>query len=311
MEALLLNRKLLHFVSVFESGNIARAAGMIGISQPALSMSLRQLEEEYGTALFHRQPRGVAPTAAGEVLYRHAISIRQGARLAREEIAAMGADGLSRLRLGAGVAWTTTMLPDVLVALQAQFPGMTIDMITGVGDQLAGLFLAGEIDVFLAAGSIPALNAPEIKTEFVANLPMRAVADSDHALARMERVTPSDLAAWSWAGFYEDEGFFHLSQHYMALRNLPAPKIAIRTNSAAALTSLVRASDMVAVLISPLARAACGAGLSDLRLAEPLWEMPVNIYYRQVAAELLPIRVFCEQVRERIRNLPRDPAPNG
>ncbi len=304
----LVTRKLLHFVAVYESGNIAHAAAQIGISQPALSMSLRQLEDEFGAELFRRQPRGVSPTAAGEVLYRYAISIQQGARLAREEVAAMGEGKLSRLRLGAGVAWTTTVLPDVLIDLQAQFAGMTIDMITGVGDQLAGLFLAGEIDVFLAAGSIPALNSHEIETEFIANLPMRAVADSDHALARMDRVTPSDLAAWSWAGFYEDEGFFHLSQHYMALRNLPAPKIAIRTNSAAALTSLVRASDMVAVLISPLARSACRVGLSELRLAEPLWDMPVNIYYRQVAADLLPIRFFREQIGQRIRSLVREPS---
>jgi DNA-binding transcriptional LysR family regulator len=297
-----------HFVAVFESGNIARAAERIGISQPALSMSLRQLEEEFGAELFRRQPRGVAPTAAGEVLYRYAVSIRQGARLAREEIAAMSAGELSRLRLGAGVAWTTTILPDVLIELQTQFAGMTIDLITGVGDQLAGLFRAGEIDVFLAAGSIPALNAPEIETEFVANLPMRAVVDRDHVLAGRGRVTPSDLAAWSWAGFYEDEGFFHLSQHYMALRNLPAPKIAIRTNSAAALTSLVRASDMVAVLISPLARAARSAGQSELRLEEPLWDMPVNIYYRQVAADLQPIRIFREQVSQKIRSLVGDPS---
>ena len=299
----LLNRRLLHFLAVFEDGNIAHAAERIGISQPALSMSLRQLEEEIGAELFQRLARGVAPTEAGEVLYRYASTLRQGARLAGEEIAAIKAGMLSRLRLGAGIAWTTTILPDVLIKIQAQFPGMAIDMVTGVGDQLARLFLTGDIDVFLAAGSMTGLEEMDIETAFIANLPMRAVAHRDHPLATQKTVSAADLNAWSWAGFYEDQSFFHPSQHYMALRGLPAPKIAMRTNSAAALTKLVGASDMVTVLISPLARSACESGLSELILAEPLWDMPVNIYYRKVAADLEAIKVFREEVYRKIRGM--------
>jgi DNA-binding transcriptional LysR family regulator len=299
----LLNRRLLHFLTAFEGGNINRAAEDLGISQPALSMSLRQLEGDLGAELFVRQARGVIPTEAGEVLYRYAISMRNGARLAEEEIAAIGSGMLSRLRLGAGVAWTTTIMPDVLIDLQVQFPGMSIDMITGVGDQLAGLFLSGKIDVLLAAGSMPSLDSRDIEKEFIANLPMLAVADRLHPLSHRDCVMPAELVSATWAGFYEDEGFFHLAQHYMALRGLPAPKIAIRTNSAAALTSLVRASEMVTILMSPLARSACSAGLSELRLAEPLWEMPINVYYRRMAAELSAVKAFRDQVSQRIRSI--------
>lgn len=303
MNAFLLNRRLLHFLAVYEGGNINRAAEQIGISQPALSMSLRQLEEALGAPLFQRQARGVSPTEAGEVLYHYASSMRQGARLAAEEIAALSSGTLSRLRLGAGVAWTTTVLPDVLIDLQARFPGMAIDMVTGVGDQLAALFLAGEIDVFLAAGSMPSLDASDIEKEFIANLPMLALADRAHPLAQQKSVSAGDLVSMSWAGFYEDQGFFHLAQHYMSLRGLPAPKIAMRTNSAAALTNLVRASDMLTILISPLAHAACEAGLTELPLAEPLWNMPVNIYYRHMAADLNAIKAFRAEVSEKIRSL--------
>ncbi|WP_339757274.1 LysR family transcriptional regulator [uncultured Hoeflea sp.] len=303
MSTSLLNRRLLHFLTVYETGNIKRAADLINISQPALSMSLRQLEEELGSELFQRQARGVVPTEAGEVLYRYASSIRQSARLAGEEIVALASGRLSRLRLGAGVAWTTTVLPDVLINLQRQFEGMSIDMVTGVGDQLAALFLAGNIDVLLAAGSMPRLDAPDIEKEFIANLPMLAVAGREHRLARRKLVHPDDLVCNVWAGFYEDEGFFHLAQHYMALRGMPAPKIAVRTNSAAALTAIVGSSEMIAILIAPLAHSASKAGLCALPLSEPLWEMPVNIYYRRVASELGVIRTFCDAVSERIKKL--------
>lgn len=303
MSASLLNRRLAHFLAVYEVGNINRASELLGISQPALSMSLRQLEDDLGAELFQRQARGVVPSEAGNALYRYGSSMRQTARLAREEIAALSTGRLSRLRLGAGVAWTTTVLPDVLVELRGQFPGMSIDMVTGVGDQLAGLFLSGEIDVFLAAGSMPGLDAPDIEKEFIANIPMRAVADRAHPLARLASVRPVDLIGTSWAGFYEDDGFFHLAQHYMSLRGLPAPTIALRTNSAAALTALVKASDSVAILIAPLAQSASKAGLVELPLAEPLWDMPVNTFTRRIASELTVIRAFRSTVRERIRGI--------
>lgn len=303
MISTLLGRRLQHFLAVFETGNINHAAEKIGLSQPALSMSLRQLEEDVGAVLFKRQARGVVPSDAGEVLYRYASSMRQSARLAGEEIAALGSGQLNRLRLGAGVAWTTSVLPGVLIDLQARFPKMSIDMVTGVGDQLAGLLLSGEIDVFLAAGSMPSLDAPDIAREFIANLPMLAVADKGHPLAQQMNVSAADLVGTTWAGFYEDEGFFHLARHYMALRGLPAPKIAMRTNSAAALTTLVRASEMVTILISPLARSACQTGLEVLNLAEPLWEMPTHIYYRELAGDLEAVKAFREQVSKKVASI--------
>lgn len=303
MDAPLLNRRVLHFLTVYELGNVNRAAEKIGISQPALSMSLRHLEDDLGTPLFQRLTRGLIPTEAGEVLYRYAGAMRQSARLAAEEIATLESGSHSRLRLGAGVAWTTTVLPSVLIDLQAHFKDMSIDMVTGVGDQLAGLFLAGKIDVFLAAGSMPRLDVPEVEKEFIANLPMLAVADRENPLSKLKAVTPLDLVAMPWAGFYEDEGFFQLAQHYMALRGLPAPKIAIRTNSAAALTTFIRESELVSVLISPLARSACDAGLTELHLAEPLWDMPVNIYYRDVVADLSAIQLFRSRVSQKIMGL--------
>ncbi|TGD41438.1 LysR family transcriptional regulator [Pseudotabrizicola sediminis] len=298
----LLSRRLLHFLTVFELGNIKHAAENLGISQPALSMSLRHLEDDLGAELFVRQARGVSPTAAGEVLYRYANSMRNSTRLAEEEIAAIGSGMITHLRLGAGVAWTTTIMPDVLIELRARFPGMPIDMIAGVGDQLAGQLLSGKIDVLLAAGSMPSLDSPDIAKDFITTLPMLAVADRHHPLSQRDCVSPEELVSAPWAGFYEDESFFNRAQHYMALRGLPAPRITLRTNSAAALTSLVRASELVLLLMPPLARSACSAGLSELRLAEPLWEMPINVYYRRMVGELRSVKAFRDLVSQSIRD---------
>ena len=62
--------KIQYFLTVAETLNFGRAAKLLGIAQPALSRSIRQLEQQFGFSLFERSTRRVALTPAGEVLYR-------------------------------------------------------------------------------------------------------------------------------------------------------------------------------------------------------------------------------------------------
>ena len=64
-------RKLRYFAGVVEARSMSKAAEQLHVAQPALSKSLRSLEEEFGTELLKRSPQGVAATEAGERLYEH------------------------------------------------------------------------------------------------------------------------------------------------------------------------------------------------------------------------------------------------
>jgi len=70
-------RHLRYFVKIVEAGSFSRAASTIHVAQPALSQQIAELEEQLGLSLLQRSARGVRPTAAGEVLYREALSILQ------------------------------------------------------------------------------------------------------------------------------------------------------------------------------------------------------------------------------------------
>ena len=68
-------RQLSYFVAVVDTGSISAASRQVHIAQPALTRQIRLLEEDLGTRLLERHPRGVSPTVAGKALYSEAMQL--------------------------------------------------------------------------------------------------------------------------------------------------------------------------------------------------------------------------------------------
>jgi DNA-binding transcriptional LysR family regulator len=93
-------RQIERFVDVIESGSLSRTARRLNISQPALSKSLRQLEERLATRLLHRTPRGVHATKFGDAFYRRALTIAAEFRRAKEELGNLRGSTFGEVALG-------------------------------------------------------------------------------------------------------------------------------------------------------------------------------------------------------------------
>jgi DNA-binding transcriptional LysR family regulator len=75
-----------YFVAVAEKGHVGRAASDLRIAQPAVSRQIQKLEDELGTSLFVRTPRGMRLSSAGAVFLTHARTILGGVRAATEAL---------------------------------------------------------------------------------------------------------------------------------------------------------------------------------------------------------------------------------
>jgi DNA-binding transcriptional LysR family regulator len=122
-------RQLDHFVAVAEEQNFTRAARRVHIVQSALSTSIRMLEEELGTSLFHRGARHVTLTPAGEVMLEHARRVLKDVRDAREAVTSV--DGLvtGSLSLCSGLIQCLNPFVDVvdlLARFHEKYPGVLI-----------------------------------------------------------------------------------------------------------------------------------------------------------------------------------------
>lgn len=99
------SRLLRHFLAVVEHKGITSAAEELHISQPALTKSIRQLEDNLGVTLFERMPTGVVPTPFGEILARRARLMDLEYRHALAEIHAIKGGAGGTINIGAAPVW--------------------------------------------------------------------------------------------------------------------------------------------------------------------------------------------------------------
>src|SRR5262245_43545308 len=122
-------RDMEYFAAVAEHGHVGRAAEALGLSQPALSKSLRRLEHSLRAKLVKRTPKGVDLTSVGAALSERL----RGLRLSLEDIA-READDLSQgraghLRVGAAESTVINLLPAACAALLRQAPEVTVEVL--------------------------------------------------------------------------------------------------------------------------------------------------------------------------------------
>ena len=185
-------RQLKAFVAIAEMHTFTAAAGRVHITQAAISMQIRQLEEEIGARLFVRTPRRVVLTEAGEALLERARRILREHDAALAEMAGLAGAEYGRLRLGsASAAVTTDHLPRMLKELSARHPQAEVSVISGTSAELVRRILAGELDV--AFVSLP-VEARGIQTEVLETDELFAIGGPHHPLAKQRVVSAFMLA---------------------------------------------------------------------------------------------------------------------
>ncbi|MBO5169831.1 MAG: LysR family transcriptional regulator [Oscillospiraceae bacterium] len=144
-------KQALYFKTIAKYGTITAAAKQLYISQPSLSQTLRQIEDEVGTPLFDRSTSPFHLTYAGE-RYLKAVEamLEIDARL-KAEIESIRHENGGRLRLGISVTRAMQVLPDVIPIFSKEYPNVALELTETASANLEGLLQKGEVDLALAA----------------------------------------------------------------------------------------------------------------------------------------------------------------
>ena len=169
-------------------GGFRAAAARLGVTQPALSQRIAELERALGTPVLQRTRTRPLPTATGRDLLVYAERMVTLAEEMHRSVAGRGAV-VGNLRLGAADTFATTSLPQLLVAVGARHPGLTLDVAVDYSAELDSRLQRGDLDLAI-------LTAPRITeaigAEPFVELVLRWVA-APSLLDTQKRLGPRDL----------------------------------------------------------------------------------------------------------------------
>jgi DNA-binding transcriptional LysR family regulator len=298
-------RQLTYFLSVIEHGSVGKAAEHLHMTQPALSKSIRRLEEGLAVKLFERGPEGMTPTTFGVALAAKARFISLEVRNVVEEL-----DDLRGVHRGSVVVGSSPSAAGELLAQATRRaitrrPDLRITVIEGIHEALLPCLLGGQMD-FIVGTTTPDQGGEDIRSDLLFQDEVAVIARVQHPLARARRIDLADLIDCNWVLAGESDA---LRRHLMQLfvqAGLPASQPQAISGSAQFIKSLVLDSDFLAYLPRILTQAEESAKLLvALPVAAARWKRDVHILRRArgslapgAQALLKELRQVCGSRRE-------------
>ncbi|MBD3920398.1 LysR family transcriptional regulator [Paenibacillus sp. PR3] len=183
------------FVTTAEQRNFSRAAELLNLSQPGVSLHIRNLENEFGTKLMIRSPKLVKLTEAGEILYQRAKDILALYEAAKQDIYRLHDMVTGSLHIGASFTIGEYVLPRLLASFAEQYPQVEMDLTIGNTEAIIQSIRESELDLGLVEGEVHATDliiTPYMRDEMI------LVAAAGHPLASLKLIKTDALHHQVW-----------------------------------------------------------------------------------------------------------------
>jgi DNA-binding transcriptional LysR family regulator len=285
-------RDIEYFVAIAERGNVGRAAESLGLSQPALSKSLRRLEVSMQTKLVKKVPKGVELTAVGSAFLAHVRRIRLSLDDVAHEVADLTQGRAGQVRVGTNQHAIDHVLPAMCGALLKDAPKLKLKVTVGSNDVLVPALRNGQLDLIISG--IPMSPEGDLVQVQLSDDEFVVYASANHRLAKLKRVTIADLSRERWA-LLPDVLATQWLRRTLEDNGLPPPEIALETSSEALRLHAVASSELLGFTsrISVL-EAAPRLRLVVLHVKELTWRRPLGARYRKDAYLSPAARRFIE-----------------
>jgi DNA-binding transcriptional LysR family regulator len=273
-------RSLRYFAEVVGCGSISRAAGTLGISQPALSKCIRDLESQLQVKLLDRSPTGVAPTVFGRTLYLRARSVTAEISRAHAEVRELAEAGAGLVRVGV-LPSQVHLLPAAALRLLKSRPGVRLRIIERSRSELMTGLMRSDFDLIVSV--IRPDQAPHnVSSVYLHDDRPSVILRKSHPLNRDVKVRLRALFQFPWVlpplGSDRREDLDRFAN--LAGLEWP-PKTVLECHSNAFLKAMVLQSDCVGLLPSNVPCTEEKAGLvSSIRLDDEAPGRAVGLLYR-------------------------------
>lgn len=261
-------------LAVSEHGSLRAAGRHLGIAQPAITRSIRDIEHELGVPLFERYAKGVRLTEMGQAFVRRAEAIQAEMRRATEEIDQMKGRTTGQVSIALSSASSIALLPRVHAQFRKTYPDALLKISESLFPSAEPEILEGKLDLYV--GPISHIGtSPKVIAEKIFDNDRVVVARKGHPLA--DAASFDDLADAHWvdttltmsnnSASTKDIGF----EEWFKQKGVPLPKVVVHARSALVAMLTVANSDLLAILPRQwLEYGPTASNVAALKLFDPL-----------------------------------------
>lgn len=277
-------------IATAETGSLRAAARQLGITQPAITRSIRELEQELGTPLFERHQFGMQPTATGRVMLERARAVQEELRRAREEIAQLQGEMTGDVRVAMSTISTFALMPQAVRAFRSTHPRAVLKFVESFYQPIEGQLLSGQIDFFV--GPFSELGRGNRVTSETLFLNKRVVvARRGHRLAAATSIAQLTEAEWVKQAIHDRQSEGDFERPFLQA-SLPLPNVVMHTTSGTATLLAVANSDLLTSVPRQMLNAPISRDLFDvLPVREDLSAAPICLV-RRTDLSLTPLAEF-------------------
>jgi DNA-binding transcriptional LysR family regulator len=240
-------RQLRNVLAIFEKGSIGKAADVLRVSQPALTKSLRRLEEELQVKLFERTARGMTPTVYGECLRAHAQAVTTGIQHLRDNLRSLKSGLSGIVEVGAPPIVAPEVFSSAISELTKERPNVLVRLMTDLSPALLQQVQEGRLDfavTFTADEAAP----PGCLRRALFNDRLVIAARTKHPITKSSHVSVRESAKYSWILPHQDNLHRHRLQLAFEAEGIPLPRAVMECNSMQFVKAVVQATDCIALV---------------------------------------------------------------
>ena len=267
-------------VALAEEGSIRAASRRLRVSQPALSRSIRAVEDKLQAKLVERSPQGVTLTRYGEILCSYGRIIEANVRFAAEEIEDHRGSKSGSIRMGIGPYEGFTIVYRAVSRMLKRRPDLEVTIVEGDFGALADKLLAGQIDLILGPTPLED-NTPGLTGQVLARTRPVLVVRNDHPLTA-DKVDMATLASSDWILSVEGTNARKWIGDIFRRHGLSPPNGPISAYPSMTALAMVKEMDLIALLPRQLVERDIKEGLlRTLPSGDEEFVLPVRLTTRE------------------------------
>ncbi|WP_411992131.1 LysR family transcriptional regulator [Agarivorans sp. DSG3-1] len=269
-------RQLRQFVSVVQLGSFTAAAKQLGVAQPAISATIKKLEQQLSIQLLQRNERNVSLSTEGKVLYQHAIQLLKQAEDAEQAMQSLKGLDSGTVTIGIPSMMGSYFFPPLLMGFKSLYPQLNLSVIDAGTELVRQKLLSGELDLgIVVTQDVP----PELHCEPIYKGELLACCSQDNPLSAQSSISHREFLNHELVLFRE--GYFHHKViEQISREQQQVPQVSFQTNLIPLIKSIVARDFGITTLLSMVVQP--GDSLHSLSF-DPPFHLELGLAWRRDA----------------------------